>query len=132
MSHEKYLAKHTINRRENEFIDEARSAGLDVYQSPAIPCPYPVENKYGEITKVKTVPDCIVIDEKLAAYFYVEVTNGGASTSHKKAQMRVVEAAGIQNYAVITSTEIEYLKLLSEPQQKLGYLRYLFGWDDLQ
>lgn len=121
-----------ITPTEIEFIRQAEMAGLIVVESPRIYCQKPVASSHSGKTIKSTLPDCVAIDPYLPNFTYVEVTDGNKSTGHKKAQRRVIKAAKVQNYVVVTENELSRLISYEEPELKLAYLYNLFGWNDAE
>jgi len=62
---------------------------------------------------------------------HIEITNGSGRTDHKAAQKRVVEAAGVENYTVITGNQLKELCERQTPVEKRLFLLTIFGWLNL-
>jgi len=114
-------------KTEKQFRSHARDAGLGVEDPKIIRSPYPVEDKRGETKKVVTLPDSFVTDPNSNQCAHVEVTNGGGNTPHKQAQLRVTEAAGVDNYFQLSGDQIEALENLT-PDEKYQLLAEYFNW----
>jgi hypothetical protein len=120
-----------MNRsRENEkrFAKLASEAGFEVSSPLAIKIETPVENKNGKPVKTTTVPDCLISDPLTGQKMHVEITNGSGTTPHKAAQKRVIEAAGIDNYQVITGNDIRELESQVTQAEKRQFILGIFGW----
>ena len=95
---------------------------------PSIRCDNcPVENKNGDLLKKVTKPDCYVCDPKTKQGMYVEITNGNGNGKHKKAQRRVVEAAGVNNYFVLTGDHMNQLEEVDTAEEALVLVFDWFG-----
>lgn len=77
-----------------------------------------VKDKQGKKRKTKTLPDFYVVDKKSGQGVHVEVTNGSGNNPHKKAQQRVVEAAGVENYVQLTGDEVSAIANEENPKKK--------------
>lgn len=112
---------------EKIFKREATEAGFQVRRSPAIRIKEPVLDKRGKKRKRVTVPDWLIKDKRTGQKFYIEVTNGAGNNPHKEAQLRVIEAAGVENYHVITGDMVDALREALSPEQKylllMGFLQ---------
>lgn len=118
------------NSRETEkiFIKHAKQAGFIVEKPRVITIAKPVENREGKIKKIKTVPDCFIIDPQTRNTMHIEITNGAGQNTHKMAQKRVVEAAGVKNYTVMTGNQIKELCKKISKEEKRIFLLTIFGW----
>jgi hypothetical protein len=78
-------------------------SGLGYLKSPSVRLDKPVENRWGEKSKIVANPDYLVLspDENYQGC-YVEVTTGNGENSHKEAQKRVLSSAGL-NFKIIPS-----------------------------
>lgn len=95
----------------------------------SIECDPPVKNKKGDKVKRVTTPDFQVYDEVSDRVMYVEVTKVNGDTPHKKAQRRVVEQAGVDNYIVLTGAEIQLLQEIADVEEVESLLTCWFGWE---
>ncbi len=116
---------------EKKFKEQAAIAGLLVEKPKTIVSNHPVEDRNGKIKKTKTLPDCFVIDPLSQNSMHIEITNGSGRTDHKAAQKRVVEAAGVENYTVITGNQLKELCERQTPVEKRLFLLTIFGWLNL-
>ena len=89
----------------------------------------PVENKNGDLLKKVTKPDCYVWDPKKERGMFAEITNGIGDNKHKRAQRRVVEAAGVDNYFVLTGDHMNQLEEVDSAEEILDLVFNWFGWD---
>lgn len=103
---------------EKLFAREAKAAGFKVRRSPAIKIDEPVADKRGKVRKRCTVPDWLIKDRRTGREFFIEITNGAGNNPHKEAQQRVIDAAGIENYRVITGHRLEMLRQALTAEQK--------------
>jgi hypothetical protein len=110
------------------FGIEAREAGFKVENPKSIRIDQPVEDKNGIIQKTVTVPDYWIIDPSTELSMHVEVTTGGGETPHKEAQARVVAAAGVDNYVMITGAMVKALAAETTKAGKYMLLCSFFGW----
>lgn len=118
----------TKNRTEQLFEKVAREVGLQIHQPHPIRINYPVENRFGEIRKVVTTPDFFVVEPMSGQTAHVEVTNGSGNNSHKHAQQRVVDAAGIDNYIMLTGDQVAMVDQQPTYVEKRSLLIGLLGW----
>lgn len=116
------------NETERVFASTVLRAGLIVEPSPSIRCKQPVLNKRGVPVKTVTTPDYLVTDPISTKTMYVEVTHGNGSWPSKKAQKRVVLAAGIENYIQLTGNQIQTLLNAPTPEAIRSQLFELFHW----
>lgn len=112
---------------EKFFAKQAQEAGFMVEQPRSIRIQTPVLDKNGERNKYVTTPDYMIKDPRTGQEFHVEVTSSSGNTPHKAAQQRVVEAAQVKNYRVITGDDILQLEELLNPDQKYILLAQLLG-----
>lgn len=112
---------------EQLFVSFAVSAGFVVEPPRPIRIKTPVENRNGLLTKTVTLPDAYVIDPQSQRTAHVEVTNGCGCNEHKEAQMRVVEAAGVSNYYVLTGNQVRELGIIPEID-RYAAICDIFGW----
>lgn len=117
-----------INETERLFASSVLRAGFTVQRSPSIRCLTPVIDRNGEKKKIVTTPDFLVTDPETKRSMYVEVTQGNGAWDSKKAQMRVVEAAGIDNYRQLTGDQIQTLLEAPTPEAIRTILYELFQW----
>ena len=116
------------NRYETGFKTDARNAGFIVRPAKLIECKEPVEDRYGELNKTATTPDCILIDPQTGRQMHVEITSGSGESPHKEAQKRVIEAAGVHNYCVVKGDHVKELHEKPDKATKRAFLLALFGW----
>jgi hypothetical protein len=113
---------------ERLFYRVVSSLGLKIEISPSIRSPYAVADKNGEIRKVVTQPDFLVTDVPMERSMYVEITTSSGDLDAKRAQQRVVEAAGITNYIQLTGDQVHALSLQQGTPSQFLLFSY-FGWE---
>lgn len=116
------------NKTEQLFAKVAREAGLQVHPPRPIRIESPVESRRGELTKVVTTPDFYVVEPDSGQSAHVEVTNGSGNNEHKQAQKRVVEAAGVNNYVVLTGDQVASIDVQVNAYNKRALLIAMLGW----
>lgn len=120
------------NRSEKRVSALATEAGLTVYPAASIEAPEPVLNKDGYLRKTKTTPDFHIVDPETGSMAIVEVTKGSGDNEHKAAQRRVIDAAHVENYFVITGNMIDAIEDCPTPEAKRAAFVCLFAWDESQ
>jgi hypothetical protein len=114
---------------EKTFAQDATEAGFIVKNPRPIRIQKPVKNRNGILSKVVTLPDKLVIDPDTKRYKHVEITSGSPHSCHKKAQRRVVKAAGMEaNYAVITEAQEKQIHEAPTSKEKRIIILAIFGW----
>jgi hypothetical protein len=93
---------------ERSFAVTAIRAGVTVESGHSIRSPIPVRDKNGELKKMVHNPDFYLRDQKRAAH--VEVGNGIGENPSKRAQRRVVKAAGVTNYNYLSGRQVHALE----------------------
>lgn len=116
------------NKTEKLFYLAAVDAGAHVSLNPSIYSPEPVEDRFGVRRKTVTNPDFFVSFPD-GRTMYVEVTKGSGRLPAKDAQMRVVQAAGVENYIQLTGDQVAQLSQPITPTEKKDLLYQFFGWD---
>ncbi|MBU1033875.1 hypothetical protein KKI22_02885 [Patescibacteria group bacterium] len=116
---------------EKKFKKNARIAGFLVEEPRPIVADQAVEDRNGKIRKIKTLPDCFIIEPINRLSMHVEITNGSGNNNHKAAQQRVVKAAGIKNYMMLTGNQVEEFCEKETPADKRLFLLTIFGWLNL-
>ncbi|MFC1653250.1 hypothetical protein ACFL1M_00180 [Patescibacteria group bacterium] len=96
---------------------------------PSIRAEEPVDVGNGKKKSV-THPDCVVRDPKFDREMFVEVTSGSGDNGHKKAQKKVADAAGVENYELVNGADLDELVEASSPGNRLNLLLNWFNWDD--
>lgn len=115
---------------ERRVYDLAQKAGFTVTRdSPPIRCETPVLDKNGLYRKRITNPDLFVKNNDGRTMF-VEVTMGEGNNERKAAQKRVVEAAGVTNYVLLTGSQIEQIERYDCPQDLHEAFAIVFDWLD--
>lgn len=110
---------------ERSFAVTAIRAGVTVESGHSIRSPRPVRDKNGELRKTVHNPDFYLRDHKRAAH--VEVGNGVGENPSKRAQRRVVKAAGVTNYNYLSGRQVHALE--PEPNNNvLAILRRVLKW----
>lgn len=117
--------RHALERL---FEKEAVAAGFVVRQPRSIRISEPVKNSGGKKDKVVTTPDFLVVNPDNGSEAHVEIVNGRGGGDHKAAQMRVVEAAGVKNYAQITGHEVYAIKNARTVEEKRYLLLKILYW----
>lgn len=113
---------------ERRFSHTTQETGLEVLPSPSIRAPYPVADRYGNVKKVVTHPDFLVRDSDAGLESFVEITTSSGDLPAKEAQRRVVAAAGIENYVVLTGDDVDLLEQTFPPEVRKQLLFWMFGW----
>lgn len=111
---------------ERQLALDAFHAGLMVYPGRRITSPHPVQDRNGEVKKTATTPDLFVIDPTELSE-HIEVTRGNGNSPHKQAQLRVVAAAGIDNYSLVKGNQAWFLSIIPK-HKKRAFFGILFGW----
>lgn len=114
---------------ERLFYKAVLELGLNITPAPSIRSPYPVADRFGEIRKTVTQPDFLVRDIPLQREMLVEVTTSSGDLEAKRAQQRVVEAAGVANYIQLTGDQIRALAQTEYLNQRKELLFSFFGWE---